>query len=116
MVQVWIRWEWWSIEKGFGSLEIEDWEGRIDARRLSETRQGEGGRSSGAAYLYKDKDIRHSSIEITIHRRCIPMWKARWTLNPQQSEREEDLSGIDLENALYGLSHPPLDSFISPWS
>jgi hypothetical protein len=44
-------------------------------------------------YIYKD--IRHSSIEITIHRRCIPMWKARWTLNPQQSERGEDLSGTE---------------------
>ena len=65
-------------------------EGRIDARRLSETRRGEGGRSFGVAYLYKDKDVRHGSIEITVHRRCIPMWKARWTLNSHwPSEREE---------------------------
>ena len=42
------------------------------------------------AYLYKDKDVRHGSIEITVHRRCIPMWKARWTLNSHwPSEREE---------------------------
>jgi hypothetical protein len=42
-------------------------------------------------YLYKDKDVRHSSIEITIYWRCIPMWKARWTLNSQLSERGEVL-------------------------
>jgi hypothetical protein len=78
------------------------------------SRQGEekvGDLPERPIYIYKD--IRHSSIEITIHRRCIPMWKARWTLNPQQSERGEDLSGTELENALFGLSHPLLDSIYS---